>query len=146
MYFLCCLSGIRAIFKNRKERIGEMETRASDASRQNINYGSPTRVTRKRHSEEETLTHCWFNVGPASQTVGQHWTNNGSKYSVLPVSNDKRQMYLNYLIPTNRRHSPNVGLLLSQHRRRWPGANPILGQRLVFAGVGHYPVNTTQKR
>ena len=29
------------------------------------------------HSEHETFTQSWFNVGPASQTVGKHWTNIG---------------------------------------------------------------------
>ena len=26
-------------------------------------------------SKHEMFTQCWFNVGPASQTVGQHWAN-----------------------------------------------------------------------
>ena len=30
------------------------------------------------HSKHETLTQCCFNVGPASQTPGQHWNNTGS--------------------------------------------------------------------
>ena len=29
------------------------------------------------HSSE-TLSHCWFNVGPPSTTLAQRWTNNGS--------------------------------------------------------------------
>ena len=29
-------------------------------------------------SKHQALSHCWFNVGPASQTLDQHWTNNGS--------------------------------------------------------------------
>ena len=28
-------------------------------------------------SKHEKFTHCWYKVGPASQTVGQHCTNNG---------------------------------------------------------------------
>ena len=29
-------------------------------------------------SKHETLSHCWFNVGPPSTTLAQHWTNNDS--------------------------------------------------------------------
>ena len=29
-------------------------------------------------SKHATLSHWWFNIGPASLTVDQHWTNNGS--------------------------------------------------------------------
>ena len=29
-------------------------------------------VTRVYHSKHKTLNQCWFNVGPASQTMGQH--------------------------------------------------------------------------
>ena len=29
-------------------------------------------------SRSEALTQCWFNVGPASQTLGQHWTSLGN--------------------------------------------------------------------
>ena len=29
---------------------------------------------------QEIQAHCWFNVGPPSQTVAQHWTDNGSMY------------------------------------------------------------------
>ena len=31
----------------------------------------------------QTLSLCWFNVGPASQTVDQHWTKNG--WNVEPL-------------------------------------------------------------
>ena len=31
----------------------------------------------------DTLTKCWFNVGPPSTTLAQHWTNIGSVYYVL---------------------------------------------------------------
>ena len=30
--------------------------------------------------KHETVTQCWFNVGPPSTTSGQHWTNIGSMY------------------------------------------------------------------
>ena len=39
-------------------------------------------------SEHETLSHCWFNVGPPSTTLAQHWTNNGSKSRVCWVCSD----------------------------------------------------------
>ena len=29
-------------------------------------------------SKHETLNHRWFNVGPSSTTLAQHWTNNGT--------------------------------------------------------------------
>ena len=29
-------------------------------------------------SKHEALSHCWFNVGPPSTTLAQHWTNFGS--------------------------------------------------------------------
>ena len=34
----------------------------------------------------------------------------------------------------NTRHSPNVGLMLAQRRRRWASISPTLGQWVVFAG------------
>ena len=33
---------------------------------------------RCHHNKHETLTQCWFNVGPASQTAVQQWSNIGS--------------------------------------------------------------------
>ena len=33
-------------------------------------------------SKHVTLVHCWFNVGPSSSTLAQHWTNNGPAYRV----------------------------------------------------------------
>ena len=38
----------------------------------------PTRSSNP--SKHESLTHCWFNVGPPTTTLAQHWTNNGWKY------------------------------------------------------------------
>ena len=38
--------------------------------------------TRRRPRKHDTLTQCRFNVGPASQTIVQHWTNIGSVYRV----------------------------------------------------------------
>ena len=35
-------------------------------------------LSRGTSSKPETLNQCWFNVGPASKTVGQHQTNIGS--------------------------------------------------------------------
>ena len=37
-------------------------------------------------SKHETLSHCWFNVGPPSTTLAQHWTNNGLMSRVRWVS------------------------------------------------------------
>ena len=34
------------------------------------------------HDCHETLTQCWFNVGPSSATLAQQWTNIGSVYRV----------------------------------------------------------------
>ena len=34
----------------------------------------------------------------------------------------------------NTRHSPNVGLMLGQRRRRWTNIEPTLGESHVFAG------------
>ena len=36
------------------------------------------KYTDRNPSKPETLTHCWFNVGPASEAVVQHQTNTGS--------------------------------------------------------------------
>ena len=33
------------------------------------------------------------------------------------------------------KHSPNAGLMLGQHRRRWANIEPALGEHLVFAGM-----------
>ena len=32
----------------------------------------------------------------------------------------------------------NVGLLVGQRRRRWANSKPMLGQRLMFAGLRQY--------
>ena len=37
-------------------------------------------------SKHGTLPMCWFNVGPASQTVGQHWTDTWSMFRVCWVT------------------------------------------------------------
>ena len=43
----------------------------------------PIYFRRIRHpSKHDTLNHCWFDVGPASATLGQHQTNIGSTYRV----------------------------------------------------------------
>ena len=34
-------------------------------------------------SKHETLTRCWFNVGPASQTLAQHQTNTVLTFSLI---------------------------------------------------------------
>ena len=40
-------------------------------------------------SKHETLTQCWFNVGPPSARLSQHWTNIGSMYRVCWVCAQK---------------------------------------------------------
>ena len=43
----------------------------------------PIYFRRIRHpSKHDTLNHCWFDVGPASATLGQHQTNISSTYRV----------------------------------------------------------------
>ena len=41
-------------------------------------------------------------------------------------------------ITANTSRWPNVGLMSGQRRRRWANIKPILGQRLVLAGIPHY--------
>ena len=38
-------------------------------------------------------------------------------------------------IPANTRHSPNVGSMLAQRRRRWASIEATLVQCFVFAGI-----------
>ena len=38
-------------------------------------------------------------------------------------------------IPPDRRGSPCAGLMLGDRLRRWPGNNPVQGERLVFARI-----------
>ena len=40
--------------------------------------------------------------------------------------------WLSAAIPANTRHSPNVGSMLGQRRRRWTIIEPTLGECLVF--------------
>ena len=35
-------------------------------------------------------------------------------------------------LPTSIRHSPNVGLMLGQRRRRWANIKPTLGEYIVL--------------
>ena len=70
-------------------------------------------VTPSNPSKHYTLNQCWFNAGPASQTLDQHQNNIGSTscYVGRPVSvNTKRLL--------------NVVIMLGQHRRRWTNIEP----------------------
>ena len=79
-------------------------------------------------SKLETFHHCWINVGPASQTVAQHWFNNGSSTHCWNEH--------------TRRWSINVGLLLGQLRRRRTNTYPALVQSTTVWWV-RSPVKTT---
>ena len=50
-----------------------------DAEKTDEQHGS-TDTDLKRLNRHDALIHCWFNVGPASTTLAQHSTNNGSTY------------------------------------------------------------------
>ena len=56
-------------------------------------------------SKHETFTRCWLNVGPASTTLAQHWTNNGSKSRVC------WDIYGAKELPANSRRWSNVVLI-----------------------------------
>ena len=44
-----------------------------------------TSIVQMLYSKHEALNQCWFDAGPASQTVGQHWTRICSTSCVLGV-------------------------------------------------------------
>ena len=85
-------------------------------------------------SEHDTLSHNWLDVGPASQTMGQHWATTGSiNISYLPGFPNNRGWVIQRKYPVNNRPWPNVGLMLGQRRVRWTNTKPTLGQRLMSA-------------
>ena len=78
------------------------------------------------------LSQCWFIVGPASQTMVQHWAIVVSKSRVCR----DQAIWSVADIPVNSRRWPNAGLILSQRRRPWTNTKPTLGERVVFSDTG----------
>ena len=66
---------------------------------------------------------CRVNVGQPSATLAQHLPNNGSLFAeiILWILGDV------WLIPSNTKRSPNVGLMC----RRWPNIKSALGRLLA---------------
>ena len=52
-------------------------------------------------SQRGTLNRCWFNAGPASQTMSQHKTNIGPRYRVCWVARKKNRSLLRNFIKIN---------------------------------------------
>ena len=83
------------------------------------------------------LEQLWFNAGPTSQTLAQHWIR------AAPASSYTRVLAL-HLCSTRAeamrirargpRSCPNVHLLLGQRLSLWPNIKPELSQRPEFAG------------
>ena len=48
--------------------------------------------------KHKILTHCWVNIGPASQTVDRHWSNYGSTSCVCRVTKAGHTLLLSNLI------------------------------------------------
>ena len=44
-------------------------------------------------SKHETLTQCWFNAGPLSTTLCQHWNNNKTVIGTIPVSSRSESLF-----------------------------------------------------
>ena len=88
-------------------------------------------------SKHKTLYQCGYNVGPASQTVGQHFTYIGSANCVSwdtychlasgEGTTGTERPPANTILPSN------VKLRLGQRRRRWTKNNSTLGGRVLFA-------------
>ena len=77
-------------------------------------------------SKHGTLPMCYFNAGPASQTMGQHWPNTRSMSRVCWGADLFTNLATRH-VPANCRFSPNVGLMLVERRSRWPNVNTTLG-------------------
>ena len=70
----------------------------------------------------------WFNVGPVSQTMGQHQT------SICPALNVYWVYAFLQICPRT-----NAGLMLVQRRRQWANIKPTLVQHVVFTNA--FPEN-----
>ena len=67
-----------------------------------------------------TLTHCWLNVGPASQTMGQPLTSSESTYCVSCSM------------------ATNAGSMMGQPRRPWPSIKPASARTQSLISAIHY--------
>ena len=86
--------------------------------RRNADPGKIGKDTDYQGHEAHLAPQCWFNAGPSSATLAQHWSRIGSTSRVCwGDSND--------------------GLILGQCRRRWANIKPELTRYLMFPPFPH---------
>ena len=118
---------------------------------------APHKINQVRYpSRHERLSHCWFNVGPPSTTLAQHWTSNGSislvcwdptrcllekwavtfvcLYTAVPfLHTDRTTCGVPGKVHCRpERRSSYVDLMLSQRRRRWDNIKTTWGIISLF--------------
>ena len=102
-------------------------------------------ITAPCPSNHKTLTQCCFNDGSAVADGGPTLKRNWLKTSCLlgpdivfihpdcegAIHENSHRGYMS----ANMKHSPNVGLMSGQHRRRWPDIKTTLGQSHIFVMI-----------
>ena len=77
-----------------------------------------------------TFSQSWFNAGPTSQTVGQHYNN--------LTSMGKKYLHRDSFS----KHKASVGMILVRRRKRLTKVKPTLAYRLVLACRAAKPMNS----
>ena len=90
------------------------------------------RRVRSHSSKHDTLTQCWTNVGPASQTVAKHWSNIGTMSRVF--------WYMSNVIFLDRLHSriniqPDPKKIASKRFWSFWSVYPLMGVSTVFSNL-----------
>ena len=78
--------------------------------------------------------HCWADVGPASQTLGQHQPSIGSMSRVCRYGAVSSGHSFGGGPPAKTGYWPCVGSMLAHRQRRWSNIETTRGQCHVFAG------------
>ena len=71
------------------------------------------------NDKHETLIQCWFNVGPASETVGQHLINIGSASGVCGESERSARMLTRQVTGASGTPWPHQKLLFNPDCLKW---------------------------
>ena len=75
-----CLLALQSIFIMRSDHLCFRAARTLSRGEiwQNVALISSAIKSNREPSKQETLNQCWFNVGPESETMGQHYISIGS--------------------------------------------------------------------
>ena len=117
----------------------EPQTLAWKAAVLTTTLGPPPRLEYHPLQKRRSLTHCWFNVGPPSATLAQHWSNNGGTsltWSWWAGDNNILYQITGHLVSYTAKYTAanrrNVGSNFGSMLWRWPNIEPTLGQYVVL--------------